>query len=181
MLAVTVNLLAGRYVATQSNDRSRPEWPPHPARLFSAAVAAWADHGDCDEDERSALTWWEGLGPPSIDCSLGDDLSVRHPVTHYVPVNDIMVVSRKTDTTYRSLIDVQRDLSDPELTEKDRSKAEKKLAKLADKSLNDSLKFTSGVAPDDRLEILPDQRGKQPRQYPTVVPADSEVTYYWGT
>ncbi len=31
MLGVEVRFLTGRYTATQYNDRSRAEWPPHPA------------------------------------------------------------------------------------------------------------------------------------------------------
>src|SRR5690606_13655907 len=47
-MAVAVELLTGRYVATRFNDRDRPEWPPHPGRLFSAAVAAWAEADEPD-------------------------------------------------------------------------------------------------------------------------------------
>ena len=39
MFAIRVECLTGRYVATAYDDRSRAEWPPHPARLFSALVA----------------------------------------------------------------------------------------------------------------------------------------------
>jgi len=85
MLAIAVELLSGRYTATQFNDRNRPEWPPHPARLFSAMVAAWADNDDPDPAERSALRWLEEQDPPSIHC--GERYS-RSVVTHFVPVND---------------------------------------------------------------------------------------------
>lgn len=50
MFAITIELLGGSYVATAYNDRDRGEWPPHPARLFSALVATWAD-GDPQSDE----------------------------------------------------------------------------------------------------------------------------------
>ena len=39
MLAIEVAFLTGRYVATAYNTRTETEWPPHPARLFSALVA----------------------------------------------------------------------------------------------------------------------------------------------
>src|SRR5690606_20928581 len=52
MIAIDVEFLTGRYIATSYNDRSRAEWPPHPARLFSALVAAWA--GDDEPDEETA-------------------------------------------------------------------------------------------------------------------------------
>ena len=58
MFAVAVELLARRYTAMQFNDRSEPEWPPHPARLFYAMVAAWADADEPDEAEHAALPNW---------------------------------------------------------------------------------------------------------------------------
>ena len=39
MLAIEVTFLTGRYVATAYNTRTESEWPPHPARLFSALAA----------------------------------------------------------------------------------------------------------------------------------------------
>ena len=32
MLALRIELLTGRYVATAYDDRNTAEWPPHPAR-----------------------------------------------------------------------------------------------------------------------------------------------------
>ena len=55
MIAIEVELLTGRYVATSFNDRRVPEWPPHPARLFSALVATAAEHEDVAESGRRAL------------------------------------------------------------------------------------------------------------------------------
>ena len=57
MLAIEVELLAGRYSATAHNDRGRAEWPPHPARFFSALVAALHDKEPVDAHEREALVW----------------------------------------------------------------------------------------------------------------------------
>ena len=87
---IEVNFLTGRYVATHHNKRDRAEWPPHPARLFSALVATWAD-GDCDVTERHALEWLETQDPPSISTP---GATPREPVSHFVPVNDTAVVSR---------------------------------------------------------------------------------------
>lgn len=180
MFAVTVELLAGRYVATQFNDRSKGEWPPHPARLFSAAVAAWADHGDQDDAERAALEWWEALAPPTIDCSLGElELVERAPVTHFVPVNDTMVVARDTARTYAALVAAEVAANDPNLDDKARTKATAKLEKARVKATDDSRKAAQGVAPDDRDEILPTKRGKQGRRFPTIRPAHPFVTYHW--
>src|ERR1700689_1775422 len=97
MFAITVELLAGRYTATQFNDRNRPEWPPHPARLFSAMVAAWADNDEPDSAERSALRWLEEQDPPFIHSGEEHRRSV---VTHFVPVNDPTALTSGASRTY---------------------------------------------------------------------------------
>ncbi len=180
MFTVTVELLTGRYVATQFNDRSEPEWPPHPARLFSAAVAAWADHGDFDDAERAALEWWECLEPPRIRCSLGQyELAQRSAVTHFVPVNDVSVVARDTSGTYDKLVEAEHAVLGAAADDKHRAKAVRRLEKIRTKADGDSQKATTGVAPLDRVAILPQMRPKQGRWYPTIVPADPTVDYLW--
>ncbi len=83
MLVIQAELLTGRFVATDYADRLEAEWPPHPARLFSALVAAWAD--EARDDERAALRWLEAQPPPEI---LASAASRRDVVTVFVPVND---------------------------------------------------------------------------------------------
>ncbi|MFF2620051.1 type I-U CRISPR-associated protein Csb2 [Kitasatospora sp. NPDC058046] len=62
-LHVTVQMMTPLYQAAQSGDPDRPEWPPHPARLFSATVA----HADLsDAAQWAALQWWERQQPPVI-------------------------------------------------------------------------------------------------------------------
>ena len=39
MLALEIEFLTGRYRATNFRERYAVEWPPHPARVFSALVA----------------------------------------------------------------------------------------------------------------------------------------------
>src|SRR5688500_2559145 len=85
MLALRIEFLTGRYVATAYNDRSQPEWPPHPARVFSALVATHYSSSDRDPAERDALTWIEALSPPEIHAS---DAAPRTVTTVFVPVND---------------------------------------------------------------------------------------------
>ena len=63
-LALTIELLNGRYDAARVDDRAHAEWPPHPARLFSAMVAAARS-----EDDRDVLRWLENQTPPFIDVS----------------------------------------------------------------------------------------------------------------
>jgi len=92
VLAIEVEYLLGRAVATDVSQRDVAEWPPHPSRLFSALVDALADvrlesreeHTKCE----AALRWLETLPPPEIAASLGDDVSVRTPVKYWVPIND---------------------------------------------------------------------------------------------
>lgn len=182
MLAVQVELLTGRYVASQFNDRNRAEWPPHPSRLFSAAVAAWAEADVPDVRERAALHWWEEQGEPSVACSWGQDgFSERAAVVHYVPVNDTQVVGRDLSTTYlrlRAAIDAVDAAQAGDL--KASAKAEQAVIKMVAKAKDDSRKAsTVGRAPTSALGLLPDQRLRHARVYPTVIPVDDHVVYRW--
>jgi CRISPR-associated protein Csb2 len=85
MFTIQFEYLTGYAVATDFADRTRPEWPPHPARIFMALAAAHFETG-ADPAERDALTWLESQGDPVIFASgRADD---RAPVTHFVPPND---------------------------------------------------------------------------------------------
>lgn len=186
MLTIAVRLLTGRYVATRFNDRAQVEWPPHPGRLFSAAVAAWAD-ADQPQAERGALEWWEGLVAPDISCSWGEGCSERAPVIHYVPVNDVQIVARHTDEAYRKLrelVDGGHKPGPPAAPDTVVTPAERRQrrawAKLQDKTARDSQTVaSSGKAPPGSLGILPESRARQARVYPTVIPEDDTVYYTW--
>src|SRR5260370_31355857 len=84
MFALAIELLMGRMVATSFSDRNQSEWPPHPARLFSALVSAHHECGSITE-EREALLWLERQPPPSLCASAADE---RTTATVFVPVND---------------------------------------------------------------------------------------------
>ncbi len=99
MLAIEVELLTGRYAATAHNDRGRAEWPPHPARFFSALVAALHDHGDVDPAEREALVWLEQQSAPSLRVDPESSVGRRQVQDVYVPVNDVTL---GLDTEIRS-------------------------------------------------------------------------------
>lgn len=91
MLIVEIELLSGRYVATAYNDRRRAEWPPHPARFFSALVAALHDNEPVDTTESEALLWLEKQPPPSLDVDdndVGNNVGRRQVLNVFVPVND---------------------------------------------------------------------------------------------
>jgi CRISPR-associated protein Csb2 len=85
MLAIEVRLLLGRYAAADYRDRERPEWPPHPDRLFSALVAAACESG-LGESARAALLWLESLPAPQMVAD--DSPAEQTPVTAFVPIND---------------------------------------------------------------------------------------------
>lgn len=84
MLALRIEYLSGRSVSTEYNSRDRAEWPPHPARVFSALVAAWAELDERSEAERQALEWLENTDPPALCAS---DVTERAVLVHYVPDN----------------------------------------------------------------------------------------------
>ncbi|CAN5286659.1 hypothetical protein BH24ACT9_BH24ACT9_12660 [soil metagenome] len=189
MLTVEIALLTGRYVATRYNNRDRVEWPPHPARLFSAAVSTWADADLPDPQEREALHWWEQQGAPEITCSWESeatdgsrirDWAERSPSIHFVPVNDPQAVNQTTTATYEKLVALkqtdQGSSGDAEAPTAIRSQR----VKLAAKAAADSRRLAEQAgAALSAMEVLPDLRAKQARRYPTAVPADDLVTMCW--
>ena len=178
---IEVNFLTSRYVATFHNDRRQPEWPPHPARLFSALVAAWADAETPDPSEREALEWIETQGPPSVAAS---GATVRKVVSHFVPVNDTTVVSGSLYTrkakAVRDLMDRWHDelaSSGGEITKK-ATQIQKKLAR--ERNVESQIGRTGRTNPSSAVEMLPDHRGRQKRFFPSVTPDDPRVTYLWN-
>lgn len=83
MFALEVRYLMGRAWAGDYSDRREPEWPPHPARLYSALVCACFDTGMGEAGEE-ALRWLERQGPAQI--SAGDAGGFTR-YTGFVPTN----------------------------------------------------------------------------------------------
>ena len=83
-LVIGIRYLTGYAVATSVASRERPEWPPHPARVFMALTAAHFETGE-QGDEAEALRWLEGLPDPSVHAT---DADQRRVVTSFVPTND---------------------------------------------------------------------------------------------
>ena len=185
MFAIAIELLAERYTAMQFNDRSRPEWPPHPARLYSAMVAAWADSGEPDPGERAGLCWLEAQGAPEIHCG---EPRRRAVVTHFVPVNDATALTRDVHgSTYVPLENARQTVADARRSgdakallaaEKSFSKAQAKAvvdaAKVGAPTGRESASVTASV-----LQVLPENRGKQGRTYPTIIPDRTTVWFVW--
>ena len=179
MLAIEVNFLTGRFVATAHNDREISEWPPHPARLFSALVASWAESGE-DDVERQLLEWLEALPPPALAASEADP---RRTVSHFVPVNDASVISgawyERRSRNINKFIDefeVELDQSGGELTKK-AERARVRIQKELD--VEEQVSHVGNTAVKSALELLPDGRGKQERHFPSVAPAEPRVTFVW--
>ena len=71
MLTISVEFLHGTFrgdgTGTANTGRSlQEEWPPSPARLFAALVAADGTREECRVTDGSELEWLEGLEPPVI-------------------------------------------------------------------------------------------------------------------
>lgn len=181
MLAIEVNFLTDRYAATAHNDRETGEWPPHPARLFSAAVAGWAEAGQ-DDSEREALLWLEAQPAPGIAAS---EANPRRTVSHFVPVNDARVIgeawygrrSGKLDDL-EDQFDGEMERSGGELTRK-AERLRDKIEKESDIANHNQVAEPGTTSVESALALLPDGRGKQERHFPSVTPQEPRVTLVW--
>jgi CRISPR-associated protein Csb2 len=86
MLAIRCQFLNGTYQAAAPGRIGSAEWPPHPARLHTALVAAgWATGGERFPDAaRAALRWLERQPSPSL--AFGE-AGHRDSPTMFVPRN----------------------------------------------------------------------------------------------
>lgn len=183
MLAIEVALLTGRYVATAYNTRSESEWPPHPARLFSTLVATHVAGRDFLPDpaiERGILEWLEQQGAPSIVAS---EAAHREIVTVFVPVNDVALTNVDDEALVleeaRAAFSVAESGGDPKRLKK-ADAAVRKAAGALDKAIARAIQVPSKpMASRYGSRLLPEQRGRQPRTFPSVAPVDPRVTYIW--
>src|SRR5689334_9896284 len=103
MLVIEVQLLTGRYVAIADNRKATgdaiSEWPPHPARLFSAMVSALHDRpAPWIADARAALEALQAEDAPEIEASNVNDDAVagrRSVLDVFVPVNDVSLYAER--------------------------------------------------------------------------------------
>lgn len=184
MFAIRIDLLTGRYAATAYNNREKAEWPPHPARLFSALVATWAEghSGSAEGDaELAALRWIEQLPAPIILASRGSAVAERNAATVFVPVNDVGVINAPDHSKLEEAERAAAEAVDPAA----RAKAEKQLAKLRDKLLADTKKEISVPArfgkhdTETAEQALLDRRVRQPRTFPCAVPEVPAFAFVW--
>ena len=177
---IEVNFLTGRFVATCHNNRQQAEWPPHPARLFSALVSVWADAEVPDSAERNALEWLESQAPPGIAAS---EAVPRSVVSHFVPVNDATIVSRrwyerKADNVAGLAAQLHSELASAggEFTRK-AAQIERKLNKARD--VEAQVRRPGRTNTDSAISMMPDRRGKQGRFFPSVTPDNARVSFLW--
>jgi CRISPR-associated protein Csb2 len=189
MLAIEVELLGGRYVATEHNDRSRAEWPPHPARFYSALVAALHDHDPVDPAERAALLWLEQQPAPHLDVDLCVDKRVGRRQVHsvFVPVNDVTLVGdpegdvREARAKLAALNQREQTKQVSAEVKKARKEVDNQEAKLAafigaqqivDPSPNASAMRTA-------VALLPERRTRIDRTFPVVIPTRATFVFFW--
>ncbi len=194
MLVVEVELLTGRYAATAHDNRRRAEWPPHPARFFSALVAALHDRDPVDEQERAALLWLERQPPPGLEVDLDVDEQFGRRQVHdvFVPVNDVSVAGDPWPLV-AALREAEEELANAERDTGTKSKARR--AKVAKKAVATQQKklaafLARAVTPSDEppasdvaaaVALLPERRTRQVRTLPVAVPNRTTFSFAWET
>ncbi|HET6184146.1 MAG TPA: type I-U CRISPR-associated protein Csb2 [Acetobacteraceae bacterium] len=195
MLAIEVELLSGRYAATAYNDRGRAEWPPHPARFFSALVAALHDHDEVDPAEREALLWLEQQSAPSLWVDPESESRVGRRRVHdvYVPVNDVTlgedaglsriewdhVFAKQKNKAKDKLEQASAKLRE-ELQNNPDSDACKKAKKDVEKAQRELAKDGfSDVDLETSVALMPDRRTRQVRTFPVVIPETPTFAFLW--
>jgi CRISPR-associated protein Csb2 len=186
MLAIEIELLAGRYAATAYNNRRRAEWPPHPARFFSALVSALHDRDTPDADERAALLWLERQPAPALAVDLEHEVARRRVLDLFVPVNDLTLVGdperalREARAYVASIAGQDSAIArEQKNAEKSVAKEEKKLAAVL-AGLHSPDPQVSQKAMAVAAAILPAQRTRQVRTFPVVIPARPVFTFTWS-
>ena len=186
MVAIEINFLTGRFVAASHHDRNTPEWPPHPARLFSALVATWADADRPDSAERQAIEWLESQRPPSISAS---EATPRAAVTHFVPVNDARIFA---PTSYNNRASKVEDLlaqigeARTHGTTKGKMRSlnsqlrkQRDVSQMVSKAGNTPVKSAVNLLPPGWISAANHVRTGQARVFPSVTPHEPLVTYIW--
>jgi CRISPR-associated protein Csb2 len=197
-LALRIEYLTARCTATRYNDRSAAEWPPHPARVFSALVHAWSDGEPPDEAERAALDWLAELPPPALVAS---GASPRAAVPHFVPVNDVSVLKgfepqrEELDGERQALAEAEAAAlrvaaagGDPARLQAAEHQVANLLESIEGKRAALGVRLAEDNAPDPAPKdaaieragkLLPDGRTRQARTFPSVTPHDPVVHMVW--
>lgn len=191
MLAIEVELLTGRYAATAHDNRRAAEWPPHPARFFSALVAALHDQENANEAERDALLWLEKQNAPSLWVDPESRVGRRQVQDVYVPVNDVTLGG---DAAIRGAEAKAADAKAPATKRKAEAALEKVRRKAVAIDLQPSHKaletatalmpapFVGYGGKDDKGRMKRQQgRTRQVRTFPVVLPETPIFAFLWST
>lgn len=111
VLALRCEFLNGTYQASLPGSVDEPEWPPHPARLHAALIAAgWAIGGgrSFPDDAHQALRWLERQPAPAI--AQPECVSARSAPEVYVPRNLTSAESRDVLNALRAGRDPSRQI-----------------------------------------------------------------------
>jgi len=184
VVAIDIQLLTGRYVATRFDDRRAVEWPPNPARFFSALVAIAKEQEDeLPEGVARALEWLERQGAPRV---LASEAEVRAAADRYVAENTTRVLAdwstaeEKVVEALVALKETERD-GDAKAIRRARSaadRARKKLDQQIAKAIADDGRANASACAAARA-MLPEHRGKQARPVPSVTPLEPRIRYLW--
>jgi CRISPR-associated protein Csb2 len=173
MLVLEVELLTGRYAAKQYDDHASAEWPPHPARVFSALVAACFEDPAQDQvsqKERVAVGWLEQQRAPLLYAA---NAARRCVLDTYVPTND-KSVDQSVTRVVQELIEAER-TGDTKRATKKRERLSA-LSKTAAQPVTGHNKELLKRA----LAVLPNAgERKQPRTFPSVYAYDPVVQFTW--
>ena len=167
MFSIAVDLICGQFRGSEYNNREEAEWPPHPARLYSALLAASSDVYKMTSKEKDVLDWLATLPPPKIFAS---ECSRRSTLDNYVPVNDVSSVGLKTYMKDAAELDLIANSQNTEKKEAD--KARKRCSTILKK-------HSKKVGIEQTSALLPENRPKQPRHFPSVTPYVPCVEYIW--
>jgi CRISPR-associated protein Csb2 len=198
MLAIEIEFLTGRYAATAHNDRGRAEWPPHPARFFSALVAALHDRDPVDHAEREALLWLEKQDAPSLCVDPESKVGRRQVQDVYVPVNDVTLgedtesfetlaqraIDEATEKVASAEAKLNTEQSKTPLVSERLAKAEKALAKAKEELTKKKDALAKGPPATDletAIALMPERRTRQVRTFPVVLPETPTFAFLWPT
>lgn len=189
MLAIEVELLTGRYAATAHNDRGRAEWPPHPARFFSALVAALHDHDVVDQHERDALLWLEMQDAPSLRVDPESKVGRRQVQDVYVPVNDVTLGGDEAIRKAEAKVDEAKTPAAKRKAEAALGKAKKEAVAIDPKPSDKALETATALMPapfvgyggkDDKGRMKRQQgRTRQVRTFPVALPEAPTFALLW--
>lgn len=175
MFAIEIRFLTGRYAAGSYDDPGEAEWPPHPARVFSALTAALYEDADAPPEHRAALVWLARAGPPEV---LASDAASRHLRNVYVPVNDVAALGALD----RHLIALSSAIGEAaglegEAAQEAERRVRRLRRKVRERSVGTATADGKGV-PRNAVQIL-EQRPRHPRRFPVALPHDDVVHLRW--